>query len=83
PYKYKRKKQNTAGRKVTSGMGLATTLTNVATTANTGLELNMVSARSTNGVITNITGQNMLATATLLAINHEEIKAPILFIHVY
>lgn len=68
--------KNTAGRKVTSGMSFAFTPTNVANIASTGLEQNMGCVRSTNGVITNITGQNILATATLLAINHEEIVSP-------
>ncbi|WMV36862.1 hypothetical protein MTR67_030247 [Solanum verrucosum] len=35
--------------------------------ASTTMELNMVYVRSTNHGVTNITGQNMLATATHLA----------------
>ncbi|KAM3203181.1 hypothetical protein P3L10_030807 [Capsicum annuum] len=66
-YKYKWQKAHTAGKKVTSGMDLVNTLTNVVTIASTFMELNMVFVRSTNHGATNITGQNMLATATHLA----------------
>ncbi|MCD7458606.1 hypothetical protein HAX54_038653 [Datura stramonium] len=48
-------------------MDLVNTLTNVATIANIGMELNMVCVRSTSHGVTNITGQSMLAIATLLA----------------
>lgn len=65
--KYKWQKAHTAGKKVTSGMDLVNTLTNVVTIASTFMELNMVFVRSTNHGATNITGQNMLATATHLA----------------
>ena len=48
-------------------MDLVTTLTNVAIIASTTMELNMVFVRSTNHGVTNITGQNMLATVIHLA----------------
>jgi len=64
--KYKWQKANIVGKKVTSGMDLVNTLTNVVIIANTTMELNMVFVRSTNHGVTNITGQNMLATATHL-----------------
>ncbi|KAH0655316.1 hypothetical protein KY285_030198 [Solanum tuberosum] len=65
--KYKWQKANSVGKKVTSGMDLANTLTNVVIIASITMELNMVYVRSTNHGITNITGQNMLVTATHLA----------------
>ncbi|KAK6783938.1 hypothetical protein RDI58_017392 [Solanum bulbocastanum] len=65
--KYKWQKANTVGKRVTSGMDLVNTLTNVVIIASTTMELNMVSVRSTNHGVTTITGQNMLATATHLA----------------
>ncbi|KAG5594327.1 hypothetical protein H5410_035559 [Solanum commersonii] len=65
--KYKWQKANTVGKKVTSGMDLANTLTNVVIIASTTMELNMGFVRSTNHGVTNIIGQNMLATATHLA----------------
>jgi len=43
-------------------------LTNVVIIASTTMELNMVFVRSTNHGVTNITGQNMLAIVTHLAI---------------
>ncbi|KAG5594331.1 hypothetical protein H5410_035563 [Solanum commersonii] len=64
--KYKWQKGNTVGKKVTSGMDLVNTLTNVVIIASTTMELNMVFVRSTNHGVTNITGQNMLAIATHL-----------------
>jgi len=66
--KYKWQKGNTVGKRVTSGMDLVNTLTNVVIIANTTMELNTVFVRSTNHGVTNITGQNMLATAIHLAI---------------
>ncbi|WMV37372.1 hypothetical protein MTR67_030757, partial [Solanum verrucosum] len=76
--KYKWQKANTVGKKVTSGMDLVNTLrvcleshlalTNVVIIASITMELNMVFVRSTNHGVTNITGQNMFATATHLAI---------------
>ncbi|KAJ8562380.1 hypothetical protein K7X08_011671 [Anisodus acutangulus] len=60
--KCKWQKENTVGRKVTNGMDLANILTNVASIASTGLELNMVLVRKI-----------MLVIATLLAINHKEL----------
>ncbi|WMV36860.1 hypothetical protein MTR67_030245 [Solanum verrucosum] len=65
--KYKWQKANIVGKKVTSGMDLVNTLTNVVITANTTMELNMVFVRSTNHGTTNITGQNMHVTVTHLA----------------
>jgi len=65
--KYKWQKENTVGKKVTSGMDLVNTLTNVVIIANTTMELNMVFVRSTNHGATNITGQNMHVTVTHLA----------------
>ena len=52
-------------------MDLVNTLTNVAIIASTTMELNMVFVRSTNHGVTNITGQNMLAIATHLAITNQ------------
>ncbi|KAK4370063.1 hypothetical protein RND71_009538 [Anisodus tanguticus] len=72
PSKCKWKKGNTIGRKVANGMDLASTLTNVASIASTGLELNMVLVKNINGDTSIIIGQIMLVTATLLAINHKE-----------
>ncbi|KAK6784104.1 hypothetical protein RDI58_017558 [Solanum bulbocastanum] len=62
--KYKWQKANIVGKKVTSGMVLVNTFTNVVIIASTTMELNMTSVRSTNHRVTNITGQNMFATAT-------------------
>ncbi|KAK4370056.1 hypothetical protein RND71_009531 [Anisodus tanguticus] len=67
--KCKWQKENTVGRKVTNGMDLANILTNVASIASTGLELNMVFVRNINGDTRKI----MLVIATLLAINHKEL----------
>ncbi|KAG5595273.1 hypothetical protein H5410_036505 [Solanum commersonii] len=64
--KYKWQKENTVRKKVTSGMDLANTLTNVVIIASITMELNMVFVRSTNHGVTNIIGQNMLATVTHL-----------------
>ncbi|KAK4370060.1 hypothetical protein RND71_009535 [Anisodus tanguticus] len=50
-------------------MDLANILTNVASIASTGLELNMVFVRNINGDTRKI----MLVIATLLAINHKEL----------
>ncbi|KAK4370055.1 hypothetical protein RND71_009530 [Anisodus tanguticus] len=68
-HKCKWQKENTVGRKVTNGMDLANILTNVASIASTGLELNMVFVRNINGDTRKI----MLVIATLLAINHKEL----------
>ncbi|WMV36873.1 hypothetical protein MTR67_030258 [Solanum verrucosum] len=65
--KYKWPKGNIVGKKVTSGMGLVNTLTNVVIIASTIMELNMVFVRSTNHGVTNIIGQNMPAIVTHLA----------------
>ncbi|KAG5594333.1 hypothetical protein H5410_035565 [Solanum commersonii] len=65
--KYKWQKVNIVGKRVTSGMGLVNTLTNVVIIANTIMELNMVYVRSTNHGVTNIIGQNMLVIVTHLA----------------
>uniref|UniRef100_A0A1S4CNS2 Uncharacterized protein n=1 Tax=Nicotiana tabacum TaxID=4097 RepID=A0A1S4CNS2_TOBAC len=70
PLKCKWQKENTVGRKITNGTGLANILTNVATTASIILELNMEFVRNTNRNINIITGQIMLAIATLPATNH-------------
>ena len=60
-------KANIVGKKVTNGMDLVNTLTNVVIIASITMELNMVYVRSTNHGVTNITGLNMLAIATHLA----------------
>lgn len=59
-------------KKVTSGMGLANILSNVTSTASTGLDINIMEfVRNTKGD-TIMIGLIMLAIATLLAINHKE-----------
>ena len=53
---YKWQKVNTVGKKVTSGMDLVSTLTDVVIIASITIELNMTYVRSTYHAVTNITG---------------------------